>query len=117
MSASDDRGQAQIEAETEGEAETALSGAYLIQALKALGGMVEMKINTPQAPVLFTVDGYHLVVMPVVIPATSKAVAEAVVVTSEAEAQADPEGEGEALTEKPKGKRQRKAKEPVAVEA
>jgi len=113
MSATDDRGQAQIEAEAEGEAQTAISGAYLIQALKALGGMVEVKVNTPQAPVLFTVDGYRLVVMPVVIP--SKAEAEAEAVASEAEAQAEGEGEGEAQTDKPKGKR--KAKKPVAVEA
>jgi len=110
MSATDDRGQAQIETETEGEAETAISGAYLTQALKALGGMVEMKINTPQAPILFTVDGYRLVVMPVVIPAKAKAVTETEAVASETEG----EGETEAQTEKPK--RQRKAKEPVAVE-
>jgi len=113
MSATDDRGQAQIEAEAEGEAQTAISGAYLIQALKALGGMVEVKVNTPQAPVLFAVDGYRLVVMPVVIP--SKAEAEAEAVASEAEAQAEGKGEGEAQTDKPKGKR--KAKKPVAVEA
>jgi len=113
MSATDDRGQAQIEAEAEGEAQTAISGAYLIQALKALGGMVEVKVNTPQAPMLFTVDGYRLVVMPVVIP--SKVEAEAEAVASEAEAQAEGKGEGEAQTDKPKGKR--KAKKPVAVEA
>jgi hypothetical protein len=106
LSATDDRGQAQIEAETEGEAETAISGVYLTQALKALGGMVEMKINTPQAPILFTVDGYRLVVMPVVIPAKAKAVTEAEAVASEAKVETE---------EKPK--RTRKAKEPVAVEA
>jgi len=115
MSANEDRGEAQIEAETEGEAQTAISGAYLLSALKALGGMVEMKVNTPQAPILFTVDGCRLVVMPVVIPVKAKAVAEAEAVASEAEAQAEVEGESEAQTEKPK--RQRKAKEPVAVEA
>ena len=108
MSATDDKGQAQIEAETEGEAQTAISGAYLIQALKALDGMVEMSVKTPQSPVLFTVDGYRLVVMPILRP-QSKAEAEA-----EGEAKAEGEGEGEAQTEKPKRK-PRKAKEPVAV--
>ena len=107
MSATDDRGSAQIEAEAQGEAETAISGAYLLQTLKALSGMVEMKVNTPQAPILFTVDGYRLLVMPVAVKA--KAVAEAVAVAEQAEG----EGKGEAKTDKPKGKR--KAKEPVAV--
>lgn len=111
MSATDDRGQAQVEAEAQGEAETAISGAYLLQTLKALSGMVEMKVNTPQAPILFTVDGYRLVVMPVAIKA--KAVAEAEAVASEAEGEGEGEGEVEAQTEKPK--RKRKAKEPVAV--
>ena len=117
MSATDDKGQAQIEAETEGEAQTAISGAYLIQALKALDGMVEMSVNTPQSSVLFTVGGYRLVVMPILRP-QSKAEAEAEAVASEAEAEgeakAEGEGEGEAPTEKPKRK-PRKAKEPVAV--
>jgi len=116
LSAKDDTGVAQIEAEIEGEAETAVDARYLSQALKALGGMAQMKVNTPQAPILFTVDGYRLVVMPVVMPKAPKAVAEAEEVAKEAEAQA--EGEGEAQTEdKPKPRRKRKTKEPVAVEA
>jgi len=107
MSATEDRGEARIEAETEGEAETAISGAYLIQALKALWGMVEMKVNTPQAPILFTVDGYRLAVMPISLPNKAVAQAEAV---AEAVEVAEPEAED-------KPKRSRKAKEPVAVEA
>ncbi|TET17123.1 MAG: hypothetical protein E3J81_02230 [Dehalococcoidia bacterium] len=75
MSATEERGQARIEAQT------AISGAYLIQALKALLGMVEVKVGDPKALILFTVDGYRFVVMPVVLPV--KAVAEA-----EAEARA-----------------------------
>jgi len=115
MSATEDRGQAQIEAETEGEAQTAISGAYLIQALKALWGMVEMKVNTPQAPILFTVDGYRLAVMPISLPSKAVAQAEAV---AEAVEVAEPEAEevAEPVAEV-KPKRSRKAKEPVAVEA
>jgi len=116
MSVTEDRGKARIEAETEGEAQTAISGAYLIQALKALGGMVQMKMDTPNAPILFTVDGYRLVVMPVFVgiakkdgEGKAKEVAEAVEV-AEAEAVAEPVAED-------KPKRSRKAKEPVAVEA
>jgi len=118
MSATEDRGEARIEVETEGEAQTAISGAYLLQALKALVGMVEMKVNTPQAPILFTVDGYRLVVMPVVLPAKTKTVAEAEAVAEAVESLA--EAEGEAVAEPvadDKPKRSRKAKEPVAVEA
>ena len=131
LSVKDDRGVAQIEAEVEGEAETAVDARYLAQALKALGGMAQMKVNATQAPILFTVDGYRLVVMPVVMPKTPKAVAEAEEVAKEAEAQAEgegeaqteeaevqTEGEGEAQTEDtPKPSRKRKTKEPVAVEA
>jgi len=115
MSATEDRGEARIEAETEGEAETAISGAYLTQALKALGGMVEVKVNTPQAPILFTVDGYRLAVMPISLPSKAVAQAEAV---AEAVEVAEPEAEevAEPVAED-KPKRSRKAKEPVAVEA
>jgi len=114
LSVKDDKGVAQIEADVEGEAETAVDARYLAQALKALGGMAQVKVNATQAPILFTVDGYRLVVMPVVMPTTPKAVAEAEAVAKEAEAQA----EGEAQKEvKPKPKRKRKTKEPVAVEA
>ena len=116
MSATDDRGEARIEAETEGEAETAISGAYLTQALKALGGMVEVKVNTPNAPILFTVDGYRLVVMPVALPAKAKAVAEAEAVAEAIEVESQAEEVAEPVAED-KPKRSRKAKEPVAVEA
>jgi hypothetical protein len=118
LSATDDKGQAQIEAEVEGEAVTAVSGAYLTQALKALGGMAEVKVSEGKAPILFTVDGYRLAVMPVVIPTKSKVETEAEAVASKAEAQAgtptEAEGKGEAQAEKPKRK-SRKVKEPVAV--
>jgi len=107
LSAKEDRGEAQIEAQAEGEAQTSASGAYLTQVLKAFGGMVELKLASPQSPILFSDDGYRVVVMPILAP-QSKAVAEAEAVASEAEA---------------KGKRKaRKAKakepqpEPVAEE-
>jgi DNA polymerase-3 subunit beta len=108
LSATDDRGQAQIEAEVEGEVETTINGAYLTQALKALGGMAEVKVSDPKSPMVFTVDGYRLAVMPVSLPSKTKVEAEAEAVASEAET------EGEAQAKKPKRK-SRKAKEPVAV--
>jgi hypothetical protein len=112
LSATDDRGSAHVEAEVEGEAETALSGAYLTQALKALGGMAEVKLSNPKVPILFAVDGYRLAVMPVVMPSKPKVHVEAEEIARKAEAQA--EREAEAQADKPK-KKARKAKEPVAV--
>ena len=113
LSVKDDKGEAQIEAEAQGEAVTAVNGAYLRQALKALAGMVGLRVKDPQSPMLFSVDGYRLVVMPVAIGLGKKdgegkpeAVAE--VVASEAEAPVAEETED-------KPKRKHKAKEPVAV--
>ena len=107
LSATDDMGSAQVEAEVEGEIEAAISGAYLTQALKALGGMAEVKVSDTKAPIVFAVDGYRLAVMPVVLPSKSKVETEAEAVASEAEVKE------EAPAEKPK--RKRKAKEPVAA--
>ena len=107
LSATDDMGSAQVEAEVEGDIEAAISGAYLTQALKALGGMAEVKVSDTKAPIVFAVDGYRLAVMPVVLPSKSKVETEAEAVASEAEVKE------EAPAEKPK--RKRKAKEPVAA--
>jgi len=110
--ATDDRGSAQVEAEVEGEADSALSGAYLTQALKALDGMAEVKLSNPKVPILFTVDGYRLAVMPVVMPSKPKVHIEAEQVAREAEAKA--ESKAKAHAEKPK-KKSHKAKVPVAA--
>jgi len=123
--------EAHIEAEAQGEVETAMSASYLAQALKALGGVAEVKVASPNSPIIFSVDGYRLVVMPLAVPGIgSQAVTEAEAVAdaaseapegeaeteaeaeAEAEAQAEPEGEAE-TQDKPRHKR--KAKEPVAV--
>jgi len=121
LSVKDDKGEAHIEAEAQGEAMTAVNGAYLRQALKALGGMAELKVKDPVSPMLFSVDGYRIVVMPVNIgigkaEAKPEAVAEAEQVAEQAEAVAEAEEivEPETVAED-KPKRKRKAKEPVAV--
>jgi DNA polymerase-3 subunit beta len=113
------KGEAQIEAQAEGEAITAVNGAYLRQALKTLGGMAELKVKDPQSAMLFSIDGYRIVVMPVNIgkaEAKPEAVAEAEQVAEQAEAVAEAEEivEPETVAEN-KPKRKRKAKEPVAV--
>jgi len=112
MSATDDRGSAQVEAEVEGEADSAINGAYLTQALRALDGMAEVKLSNSKTPILFTVDGYRLAVMPVVMPSKPKVHIEAEQVAREAEAKA--ERKAKAHAEKPKRK-SRKAKVPVAA--
>jgi len=126
MSNPDDKGQTDIPADTQGEVKIRLDGSYLADALRACGGMVELKVIDGKSPMLFTVDGYELVTMPMMTngkptPKTeatepvSQAVAEAeAVAEAHTEAEAVAEAETETPTDKPKRKRS-KAKEPVAV--
>ena len=123
LSSPDDKGQAVMPADIEGEVNRVrIDGKYLADALKACSGMVDLKLSDGKSPVLFQVDGYLLVTMPMLTnaekpqaepaaepaPAEETEVAEAI-----AEAEAEPEPEAEPAEEKPK--RKRKAKEPVAV--
>jgi DNA polymerase-3 subunit beta len=111
----DDKGQAELPADTDGQGFVRIDGGYLADALKACGGMVDFKLTNAYSPMLFTVDGYQLVVMPMM---TDKA---------NEQAKADREAKGEATTtepeaepkatepaNKPKGKRSR-AKQPVTA--
>jgi DNA polymerase-3 subunit beta len=114
IEAKEDRGSMVISAETSGEAKIAVAGNYLIKALRACGGIAEMKLASPQSPIALTVDGYRCLVMPMRLP-ESKAVAEAEAVAKEAEAKAETESETETKAEaKPKRKGKGKAKQPKA---
>jgi DNA polymerase-3 subunit beta len=96
----DDRGQAEIPADTDGEASRIrLDGRYLAEALKACGGMVDLKLSSSSAPALFTTDGYQLVVMPML--------------TTEAKEQEKCDEEAEE-TEKPEETAEEKTTEPEA---
>lgn len=86
----DEGGEATIEAQTQGEAKTAVNARYLAQALKALRGMAEVKVNGPGDPILFTVDGYRVLVMPIFVQWGEQA---------EAQAQGEAEAEAEAVAE------------------
>jgi len=126
----DDKGQAEVVADTDGEGYVRIDGSYLAQVLKACGGMVDFSLANAMSPTLFTADGYKVVVMPMVTDkaqkeakakaeATAEAepVAEAVAEAEAepvAEAEAEPvaEAEAEPVAEKPKARRSR-AKEPV----
>ena len=136
MSNPDDKGQAEIPADTQGEGKVRIDGSYLADALRACGGMVELKLTDGKSPMLFTSPDYELVVMPMLTSESQKpevkveatepeqAEAESAEVTEpedetteveEAE-KAEAVAEAEAITkaEKPKRKRS-KTKEPVAV--
>jgi len=133
MSCPDDKGQAEIPADTQGEGKIRLDGSYLADALRACGGMVELKLVNSTSPMLFTSPDYELVVMPMFAGESQKPTGEAQTaepVKTEASEPTEPEAEtvaeeaekaqavaeAEAITkaEKPKRKRS-KAKEPVAV--
>ena len=64
MANPDDKGQAELVADTDGEVKVRIDGSYLAQALKACGGMVEFKLTNGYSPMLFSSNGYQLVVMP-----------------------------------------------------
>ena len=107
LSSPDDKGQAVIPADVEGEPNRVrIDGKYLADALRACNGMVDLKLADSKSPVLFQVDGYQLVTMPMLTnaekPKAEPAPAE------EAEATAEAVAEAEAITkaEKPKRKRQ-----------
>ncbi len=102
MANPDDKGQAELVADTDGEGKVRLDGQYLAQALRACGGMVEFKLTSPLSPMLFSSNGYQLVVMPMITDEAQKAEAKAK--TEQPTEQAEP---------KAKGKRKGKT-EPVA---
>jgi len=98
MANPDDKGQTELVADTDGEGFTRIDGKYLADVLKACGGMVDFSLTNALSPMLFSLDGYKVVVMPMV---TDKAQKEA---KAEATEQA-----------KPKKAKRSRAKEPVTA--
>ncbi len=65
MANPDNKGQAEIAADTTGEpTRIRIDGGYLAKAFRALGGMSELNLTDSKSPLLFTSNGYKLVVMP-----------------------------------------------------
>jgi len=128
MTSPDEGGHTTIPADIEGGGKVRIEGAYITAALRACEGMVDFAMTDGKSPVLFTTDGYQLVVMPM-LTAESKPKAEAEAKPEETEPEpvaevdtepepevaevTEPEAEGEAEA-KPKGKRSRK-RDKVAV--
>jgi len=124
LSSPDDKGRAVMPADIEGEVnKVRLDGKYLADALRACSGMVDLKLTDSRSPVLFQVDGYLLVTMPMLTNAEAKAepkaetapAEEAEPVPTEDTEATEAVAEAEAITKAEKPKRKRKAKEPVAV--
>jgi len=103
IEAKEDRGLMAISAETSGEAKIAVAGNYLIKALRACGGIAEMKLTSPQSPITLTVDGYRCLVMPMRLP-ESKAETETAATETEAKAEAETKAEGKPRLKSGKGK-------------
>jgi len=116
MANADEQGQAEMEADTLGDSFISVNGAYLTDALKACGGMADFSMSSPSAPMLFSADGFQLVVMPMMSPkAEERQTAQAETSEAEpAEPQSKPEAEAEPVTASTKGKRS-KAKQPVTA--
>jgi len=64
MANPDDKGQAELVADVDGQGKVRIDGQYLTQALKACGGMVDFNLTNGYSPMLFSSNGYKLVVMP-----------------------------------------------------
>jgi len=128
MSSPDDKGLAEIPADTLGDGKIRLDGSHLADALRACGGMVDLKLTDSRSPMLFTSPDYELVVMPMLTNENQKPTGEEKTaepdLSAEASAKVEAEveeaekaeviAEAEAIT-KAKLKKKHKAKEPVAV--
>ncbi len=110
MANPDDKGQAELAADVDAQVKVRIDGKYLAEALRACGGMVDFNLTNGYSPMLFTANGYKLVVMPML---TTEANEQA---KKDREAKAE-QAEATQSTEpvaKPKPKRNRK-REAVAV--
>jgi len=93
MSSPDDKGEVTMPADIDGgEVKVRIDGLYLTEALRACGGMVDLKLTDGKSPVLFAVEGYQLVVMPM-LTADSKPKVEAEAKPEDTE-QAEPKARG-----------------------
>jgi len=112
MANPDDRGQADVVADTDGEGFVRLNGSNLAEALKACGGMVDFKMSSPLAPTLFSTNGYQIVVMPMI---TDKAQEYQKAKQAEAKAEAEPAevAEPQAEQAEPVKAKHSRAKQPV----
>jgi DNA polymerase III sliding clamp (beta) subunit (PCNA family) len=117
MSNPDDKGKVSMPADIEGgEVKVRIDGSYLSEALKACGGMVDFKLTDSKSPVLFTVDGYKLVVMPMTTSESQKPKDKGEVDNKAKETKPQAKANEAKEPVKPKANKPKpKAKEPVAA--
>jgi len=96
MANPDDKGQAELVADVEGQVKVRLDGEYLAQALKACGGLVEFKLTNGYSPTLFSSNGYQLVVMPMMTDGSNEQAKADRQARAEQEPEAEPVAEPEA---------------------
>jgi DNA polymerase-3 subunit beta len=113
MANPDDKGQTELPADTDGQGFIRIDGQYFADALKACGGMAELKLTNAYSPMLFTVDGYQLVVMPMMTDKANEQAKADREAKAKAEASTEP-AESQPEAEKPKAKRNR-VKQPVTA--
>jgi DNA polymerase III sliding clamp (beta) subunit (PCNA family) len=110
MANPDVTGEAELPADTDGIVKVRIQGQYLADVLRACGGMVDFSLADAKSPMLFSQNGYQVVVMPMMTAEADKqAKAE-----KEAKAEQPTEPEAEPEPVKPKAKK-RKAKQPVTA--
>ena len=103
LSNPDDKGSVTVHADTTGDGDIRANAQYLLKVFRACQGMIDLSISEASSPMLFSLNGNKVVVMPMAKP-TSRTPAEAETEATETETPA----------EKPRARRSR-AKEPVAV--
>ncbi len=121
MANPDDKGQAELVADTNGQGKVRIDGSYLASVLKACGGMVEFKLTNAYSPMLFNQNGYQVVVMPMLTNEANAQVrrdreakqAEPTPSPSEGEAVAEPVAEQAETSQEPT-QEQAEPTEPVA---
>ena len=112
MTSPDEKGEAIITADTEGEGYIRVDGKYLADVLRACGGMVDLSLTNAYSPMLFTIEGYQVVVMPMVSDKAKEQQEQDRQATATVEPAAEVEAEPTEAETKPKPKRKR---EKVAV--
>ena len=112
MTSPDEKGEAIITADTEGEGYIRVDGKYLADVLRACSGMVDLSLTNAYSPMLFTIEGYQVVVMPMVSDKAKEQQEQDRQATATVEPAAEVEAEPTEAETKPKPKRKR---EKVAV--
>ena len=117
MANSDDKGQADIPADTNGQGKVRLDGGYLLPVLKVCGGMVDFNLTNAYSPTLFSSNGYKVVVMPMLTSEANEQAKAEREAKAEAEKPTEPVAETEPVVEPKKAKRNRakRAKQPVTA--